>query len=694
MDARTKKLTDANYSPTIPNSEEDIRSQIDGSIQEVYDIVDEAKLDKTSGDFLGSWHGIEKPVYAEPGLAGVVDGIDTALTSHKAESAYIINVLGEGVKGDDSTDDTEAIITACAKAALFKAAGYKVTLVFPPCKGFKTTGTITIESGINVLMDSPIKYYGVANIPALVIGESGVANYANLKLNVIRNTQSDWTNESCIGIQIKNLMSDANCRIDASGNFTIGTQFLGIQQGVSYNVVHLGELYNNKYGLDLVSDSTGGSGWVNENLFLGGRFSCFTGIGVGHSRYGIRIRSAGGAYISNNNNIFHKPSFELNATVAGVGEAVPILIEDGNGNRFYDCRSELNSTTFMRCTNQSSNNFAHVGYGLIANLDDQSVYPSNFITLGYTEANEYGKEIFNSGALHKNACYYDGATKINIPKVHISASSGGGVLTNNNGINLAANYLELDKSFGRAVGIFVDTTIQKRFVVRKDVESGYGGRIAIRCYDAAGTVLDNAGAGHPYVKGRASNVPTYNTAYGKTYYTGVDTEADFYFEVGTDVKQIAILLANGTESLRIRNFVIYSLNGVASTWVGYEEIIPGANLGTAAPTAGTWAVGRRVINAVPTVGQPKAWICTVEGTMGTLSGVTGSITSGTAALTVNTTTGLTVGNYITIAGVTGTKKIIAIVADLVVTLDSNADATVSDAAVAYSNGTWVSEGNL
>lgn len=82
MDARTKKLTDTNYSPTIPDSEEAIRSQIDGSIQEVYDIVDEAKLDKTSGDYTGSWHGITKPVYAEPGLAGVVD-------AHLAEHSYL-----------------------------------------------------------------------------------------------------------------------------------------------------------------------------------------------------------------------------------------------------------------------------------------------------------------------------------------------------------------------------------------------------------------------------------------------------------------------------------------------------------------------------------------------------------------------------------------------------------------------------
>ena len=38
---------------------------------------------------------------------------------------------------------------------------------------------------------------------------------------------------------------------------------------------------------------------------------------------------------------------------------------------------------------------------------------------------------------------------------------------------------------------------------------------------------------------------------------------------------------------------------------------------TAAPTVGQWNRGDRVINNTPTVGQPKAWACTVAGTPGT-----------------------------------------------------------------------------
>lgn len=65
-------------------------------------------------------------------------------------------------------------------------------------------------------------------------------------------------------------------------------------------------------------------------------------------------------------------------------------------------------------------------------------------------------------------------------------------------------------------------------------------------------------------------------------------------------------------------------------------------------------------------------------------GRTGSITSGTSSLTVSSATGLSVGQKIAITGVTGTKAITAI-AGTTITLDSNANATVSNAAVYTDN---------
>lgn len=102
------------------------------------------------------------------------------------------------------------------------------------------------------------------------------------------------------------------------------------------------------------------------------------------------------------------------------------------------------------------------------------------------------------------------------------------------------------------------------------------------------------------------------------------------------------------------------------------------------PTLGTYNVGHDVRNTAPTATGYRGWICVTAGTAGTLSGVTGSITSGTPTLTVNVIGTLLVGQYISIAGVTGIFRILSI-SGTTVTLSANAGATVSGAAVSYSN---------
>jgi len=49
----------------------------------------------------------------------------------------------------------------------------------------------------------------------------------------------------------------------------------------------------------------------------------------------------------------------------------------------------------------------------------------------------------------------------------------------------------------------------------------------------------------------------------------------------------------------------------------YDKIAQPLYKGTSAPIGGTWKKGDRIINSNPTVGQPKAWACTVAGTPGT-----------------------------------------------------------------------------
>lgn len=140
---------------------------------------------------------------------------------------------------------------------------------------------------------------------------------------------------------------------------------------------------------------------------------------------------------------------------------------------------------------------------------------------------------------------------------------------------------------------------------------------------------------------------------------------------------------------------------VRHRWM-YPEIFLGVDDGarsitfsTAPPTTGEHAVGEKVFNSAAALGQPKGWVCTVAGTSGTLNSgaTTGDITTGTTALAVNSATGLYIGANITIAGVTGVKVVTNVVGTAI-TIDVAADATVTGAAVAYSNPTFESEGNL
>ena len=116
---------------------------------------------------------------------------------------------------------------------------------------------------------------------------------------------------------------------------------------------------------------------------------------------------------------------------------------------------------------------------------------------------------------------------------------------------------------------------------------------------------------------------------------------------------------------------------------------------TSAPTTGTWDVGSTLHFWAAAAGSVPGIQCTTTGTSGTLNGgsTTGGITSGTTALVVSVNTGLSIRDKISIAGVTGTKTVVAI-SGTAVTIDSNADATVSTAAVAFVGPLWKNMANL
>lgn len=537
------------------------------------------------------------------------------------------NVVEYGAVGDGSTDDYAAIVlahTAAVAAAGSVTGGYPakdVVLYFPPSRTFAIASPLTLSYLLNVQMDGRVVYTGSSNVAAITYGGPSSTEYGfsrRLKFNVSRSSQSDWTSESNIGVNIVNTYQ-SYIDVVAARNFTIGVQMLGDSTGCVYNTVFLGHLVNNKVGLNLTNDDTSSVGWCNENVFIGGRFANDTGVNPTLQRWGIRITSDSGTKYYNNNNVFYKPSLELNN--AGSGTATPIYIPYGEVNHFHDVRQESNDSPVIVVENESKSNEVHFGYSSasVQTITDDGTYPSTYLTQGQRiKLEQPSRLVWHSGPLHKLACYADGGTTINVPTVHLGGPSNGDTLyTARDGLTLNADYLELAS---RAVGVFVDTRNNKEFVVRKDVTgASNGGRISIACFDSSGVHLTSAGAGHPYVKGNSFAVPSYSTNFGGVYQTGSDAADDFYFKVGSDVAWVRVLCGSGSANLRIRSFAVFAVGQFSdcASWTGVTEVVAGGNTGTAAPTSGTWEQGRIVWNSTPSAGGTMGWVCTTAGTPGT-----------------------------------------------------------------------------
>lgn len=143
----------------------------------------------------------------------------------------------------------------------------------------------------------------------------------------------------------------------------------------------------------------------------------------------------------------------------------------------------------------------------------------------------------------------------------------------------------------------------------------------------------------------------------------------------------------------------------ANTIIDVNNFYPGAtryvgsqhsSVASALPTVGSFTIGETIYRETPVVGQPIGWKCTVSGTLGTLNGgaTTGSITTGTNVLTVSSATGLAEGQRISVAGSSGGPYYVRKLVGATAYLDSNAGATVSGAAVSFSNATLVAMANL
>jgi hypothetical protein len=532
-----------------------------------------------------------------------------------------IDVRAHGAKGNGIHDDAASIGDAIALAQKQVAKGLKPRLLFPPAVGYLVGSTISVPPGISVEMYGPLLFSGSDSSPCLVIGTPGQSNPdLSHRLVVHKIAVSDWQDEGSVGVTLLNAFTS---RIEAREifGFTIGLACVGSGKGFAANQVELGRLQNNHIGLDLTNESVVTYGWCNENLFLNGEIAIHTNVHPDLSRYGVRITSRDGTYPNNNNNLFVKTSIELRADVQTSGEAIPVLIEQGVQNRFESARNDFNGPIFARVLGDSAENEFDIGFGLTPLVEDLSSAPTSIIASRRSRLRDTpGSALFLSGPLVRRACVYETTPMgifVNVAGLHGCYSSAIAPQVGTQDIVIGADHVEVPMD--RALGVFVDTSHLKRFVVRRDAQAGYGGRLMVRCYDALGNVLQDPGTGSPpLVTGLIFAVPFWSgMSFGGTYKQGSDGDDDFFFRVTDEVQQVAVLFSGGIAELRLKSFALFSVDGGnARVWPGYEEGIPGANRAVEAPQSGTWLQGRIVYNDQPQPAADLGWICVQGGTPG------------------------------------------------------------------------------
>ena len=552
-------------------------------------------------------------------VASTDDGEQVVVgTSPGGDGSY--NVKWLGAVGDGATDDTAAIQATIDAAATTGGVVYFPPVDDSPTVGYKTTATLEVPYNVDVIMDAAVRYAGAGGEPAISINGTGSdgCSYRRYRLQVVRATLADWEDEADIGVVLRNVVR-SRIEIGNAHNFTIGAQLKGDAAGFFYNHVELGTLAANKVALDLVSDD---AGWVNENLFLGGCFVCWSDTHLSKTRYGVRIRSLDGYY--QNANVFHKPSFEVGRDLTGGAESIPVLITHGLYNAFYDARNEGQATDpTMRLANDSTCNIFTSTYTDVlpwssTSLDDAGTAPAS--RTGGLRALPFlaQRTLFAIPAIHKAAVPYD-SDEVNVPGMFAGDSSSATQLIATDDLTITDTYLEVGN---RTLGVLVDVRQVKRFVIDCGAEAGYRGRLVVRCYDSSDNILDPADyTATPLIRGATPTAFSETTDYGGAYRHPADADDGDPWYVAVcheDVAYIAVMATKGTTDLRMTCFAVRTdeVAGHAAVWTPFPQNAQ-LPMATQAPASGTWDQGMQVWNASAASGQPMGWVCVTAGTPGT-----------------------------------------------------------------------------
>lgn len=626
-----------------------------------------------------------------------------------AKLAETLSVRDFGAIGDGVADDTVAI-----QLAFNTAASRVASVLIPDGTYRTTATVTLPNEAFGLHMRGEILFAGTGTALRIGRnGSDRLWGRRYTGLRVRRATLSSWTSEAEIGILIVNAYA-CDIGIEHTEGFTIGARLYGDGSGFVYCRVALGRMFNNKVSIDLrcnaagwnnqnvftggsfqmgstthplldrygvrFSKDAGGYDSHNNNVFINPSFELkaipdwWNGIAY---LVGNRVRGAGGA-------IYTCVQAGTSGTVAPSGTAngivdntvrwdyvqashdcVSVLMEvSGRANQFLAARNEGAGRAFAREFGDALGNtydLAFVGgqggagnaLGAYCiehrgNLAGSVLRVAN-ATDRFAAADQPLKLVWQAPDLRRAANPYD-ATRIFVQGCSMVASSPVPERRLNtfrqlNSFELRPGALRIAVT-GRGLGTCVDVRQAKRFLLAYGLDGqAQAGRVLVRCFDAEDRLITTG----QLVRG--SRPLSFLASMGG-FTTGFDSFAPLYFEVDASVATIWVgMTGSSAGPADVTGLRLFCVEGhMPRAFPGHAEEDPGpVAIAIAAPSVGTWERGAWLRNADPVTG-PAAWECTVAGTLGTLSGVTGTTFAGTPGMFLAATGTLAVGDWISVAG--------------------------------------------
>lgn len=219
---------------------------------------------------------------------------------------------------------------------------------------FHIAGTVTLRCHVDGTSGT-LRIADTAANPAVLVGSrtSGVRlDNRTIALPAViqgAKTAPGWTGAS-VGVEVSNANS---CTIffQMVSGFTTNIRLTATGQGNAYNTYHLGLSHNGQVGLEL-APLTGG--WVNENVFIGGRFAIDSAEGTNVAGTSHVRVTANGTFPANNNRF-------LGTSLEGNGPEFHVDLTNAFDNRFLHCRWEASPPKVR--LNNAPGTFIDGGYG-------------------------------------------------------------------------------------------------------------------------------------------------------------------------------------------------------------------------------------------------------------------------------------------------------------------------------------------